>query len=140
RRTRIGRENRERAERLFSVEAMVRSYDGLYREVLRAPRRVASGSPQVPPGTRGTPPVTVLMAVHNGERFLREAIESTLGQKFGAFEFLSVDDGSTDATRAIIDSYADPRIRVVANERNLGLSASLNRGIRVARGRYIARI
>lgn len=139
-RTRIGRENRERAERLFSVQAMVRSYDELYREVLRAPRRIVSGAPRAPATTRGTPPVTVLMAVHNGARFLREAIESTLGQSFGAFEFLIVDDGSTDATRAIIDSYGDPRIRVVANDRNLGLSASLNRGIRLARGRYIARI
>lgn len=85
------------------------------------------------------PKVTVLMAVYNGERFVREAIESVLRQTFQDFEFLIVDDGSTDRSREVILSYHDPRICLLANERNLGLTASLNRGLAQARGTYIAR-
>jgi glycosyltransferase involved in cell wall biosynthesis len=86
------------------------------------------------------PVVSVVMAVHNGERFLREAIESVLDQTFGAFELLVVDDASTDRTRAILETYRDRRIRVLTNDRKRGLSHSLNRGIGEARGRYIARL
>ncbi len=84
--------------------------------------------------------VTVLMPVYNGERFLREAIESILGQTFKDFEFLIINDGSSDNTVSIIQSYKDPRIRLVNNERNLGLIATLNRGISLAEGEYIARM
>ncbi len=85
------------------------------------------------------PPVTVLMAVYNGERHLREAVESVLGQTMKDFEFLVIDDGSTDGSPSILSSYSDPRLRVVRNERNLGLIASLNRGLTEARGEWIAR-
>jgi hypothetical protein len=85
------------------------------------------------------PKVTVLMAVYNGERFVREAIDSILSQTFQDFEFLIVDDGSTDRSREVILSYNDPRIRLLTNERNLGLTASLNRGLAEARGTYVAR-
>jgi len=85
-------------------------------------------------------PITVLMAVHNGERFVREAIDSVLGQTFTEFEFIVVDDASTDATPALLDAYDDPRIVRVRNERNLGLPASVNAGLQRARGRYVARI
>ncbi len=86
------------------------------------------------------PRVTVLMAVYNGERYLREAMESVLAQTFADFEFLVVDDGSTDASAQIIASYADPRVRPVRNRANLGLVASLNRGLELARGEYVARM
>ncbi len=83
--------------------------------------------------------VTVLMAVYNGERHIGETISSVLSQTFEAFEFLIVNDASTDRTREIILSFADPRIRLVENERNLGLARSLNRGLRLAKGELIAR-
>lgn len=83
--------------------------------------------------------ITVLMPVYNGERYLREAIESILNQTFADFEFLIINDGSTDNSRAIIDSYTDPRIRLVDNPANTGLTRSLNRGMRLALGKYVAR-
>jgi len=90
--------------------------------------------------TRNDPTVTVLMAVRNGERHLRAAVESILEQTFPDFEFLIVDDASVDATRTVISSYDDPRIRLVENPEHQGLTASLNRGIKLARGRYLARM
>jgi glycosyltransferase involved in cell wall biosynthesis len=86
------------------------------------------------------PQVTVLMSVHNNEQYLPEAIESIVNQVFSDFEFLILNDASTDGSRDIIRAYADPRIRLIENERNLGLTASLNRGIDLARGAYIARM
>ena len=89
-----------------------------------------------------SPKVTVLMPVYNGERFLREAIESILNQTFTDFEFLIIDDGSTDATGQILSEYAqrDERIRIVMNATNIGLTKSLNKGIDLAKGEYIARM
>ena len=73
------------------------------------------------------PAISVAMSVYNGERFLAEAIESVLGQRFDNFEFLILDDGSSDSTRDIISTYAaiDQRIRPIFRE-NRGLVASLN--------------
>lgn len=85
------------------------------------------------------PEVTVLMSVYNGEPYVREAIESILGQTFEDFEFLIVDDGSTDGTREVTRSYADPRMHLIENERNLGLTTSLNRGLALSRGEFVAR-
>lgn len=87
-----------------------------------------------------TPKVTVLMPVYNGERFLSEAIDSILTQTFTDFEFLIIDDGSTDRSAALIESYSDPRIRLVRNSSNLGLIETLNKGFSLARGLYIARM
>jgi len=88
------------------------------------------------------PKVSVVMAVHNGERYLKESIESILTQTFADFEFLIVDDGSTDSTGNILVRYADrdARIRLITNEDNIGLTKSLNKGIGLARGDYIARM
>ena len=88
------------------------------------------------------PTISVIMSVFNEgtrERFLREAIESILNQTFADFEFLIVNDGSTDSSLEIIQSYQDKRIRVINNEENIGLTRSLNKAIRQARGEYIAR-
>ena len=85
------------------------------------------------------PKITVLMSVYNGEKYLRESIDSILNQTFIDFEFLIINDGSTDSTRDIILSYVDPRITLIDNEENIGLSKSLNRVIQQARGEYIAR-
>jgi len=87
-----------------------------------------------------TPKVTVLLAVYDGEPFLRRCVDSVLGQTYEDFELLVVDDASTDATPEILASYGDPRVRVLRNERNLGQVPSLNRGLGEARGEYVARI
>lgn len=85
------------------------------------------------------PKVTVLTSVYNGEKYLQEAIDSILGQTFKDFEFLIVNDGSTDKTAEILKSYKDVRIKIVNNEKNIGLTKSLNKGLKLARGKYIAR-
>jgi len=85
------------------------------------------------------PAVTVLMAVYNGERHLEESIGSVFAQTFEDFELLVVNDGSTDATTQILARQADSRLRVLQNERNLGLTRSLNRGLAESRGQYVAR-
>lgn len=87
------------------------------------------------------PRVSVVMAVCNGERHVRQAIESILNQTFGDFECIIIDDGSTDGSPDIIAEYAvgDGRIHMV-RQANAGLTVSLNRGIARARGEYIARM
>ncbi|MEX1018363.1 MAG: glycosyltransferase family A protein [Litorilinea sp.] len=86
------------------------------------------------------PPVTVIMAVYNGERFLDAAMESVLAQDFTDFEFVIVDDGSTDGTLGILQHYAeqDARIRLITHAQNMGACAALNSAFAVARGKYIA--
>ena len=89
------------------------------------------------------PFVSVIMAVYNQEDYVKHAIESILSQTYGSFEFLIVDDGSTDDTTTICNKYAQEvssRIRIFRNERNLGLTRSLNIGLISARGKYIARM
>ena len=87
-----------------------------------------------------SPKVTVLMAVYNGEKYLREAIDSILNQTFEDFEFLIINDGSTDRTSEVLQSYRDSRIKIINNKKNVGLTKSLNKGLRMARGEYIARM
>ena len=87
-----------------------------------------------------SPEVTVLMSVYNGEKYLQEAIDSILNQTFTDFEFLIVNDGSIDRTAEILQSYRDTRIKIIDNEKNIGLTKSLNKGLRMARGEYIARM
>jgi GT2 family glycosyltransferase len=88
-----------------------------------------------------TPRVSVVMPVHNGGEYLARAIESILSQTMGDFELVIVNDGSTDATAATLQAYQsrDRRVRV-HHEARAGLVASLNRGCRDARARYIARM
>ncbi|MCG3772759.1 MAG: putative glycosyltransferase EpsE [Nitrosomonadaceae bacterium] len=85
------------------------------------------------------PSVSILMPVYNGERFLREAIDSVLRQTCRDFELLILNDGSTDASRTIVNSYTDSRIRLIDNEQNRGLPATLNRGLAEASSGLIAR-
>ena len=85
-----------------------------------------------------TPPITVLMPVYNGEKYVADAIDSILAQTFRDFEFLIVNDGSKDKTEEIIRSYSDPRIRLL-NKENGGVSCALNHGLEHAKGKYIAR-
>ena len=86
------------------------------------------------------PLVSVLLAVSNGERYLRAALASILRQTVSDLELVVVDDGSTDGTGNILAAIDDPRLRVLRNEERVGLAASLNRGLDDARGRYVARL
>ncbi len=83
--------------------------------------------------------VSIITPVYNGERFLAKTIESVIGQSYGNWEMLIVNDGSTDRSEAIASEYAakDSRIRVI-NQPNGGSAAARNHGIREAEGRYIA--
>jgi glycosyltransferase involved in cell wall biosynthesis len=86
------------------------------------------------------PNLTVLMSAYNEENFIQEAINSMLSQTFTDFEFLIINDGSTDETPNILKSIQDPRITIINNAHNLGLSKSLKIGINQAKGKYIARM
>ena len=85
--------------------------------------------------------ISVVMSVYNGEDYLEEAIESILNQTYKNFEFIIIDDGSTDKSLGIIHRYKelDDRIILISRE-NRGLIASLNEGIKKAKGKYIARM
>lgn len=85
------------------------------------------------------PRVSVLMSVHNGARYVRQAVDSILAQTFTDFEFIIVDDASTDETPALLAQLQDPRLVRLRNDVNLGLTASLNLGLAVARGEIIVR-
>ena len=85
------------------------------------------------------PRVSVIMPVYNGERYVREAMESILSQTFTDFEFIIVDDGSTDGTPNILKSYDDPRIIRLHHETNEGIVYSLNQALEIVRGEFIAR-
>lgn len=80
------------------------------------------------------------MAVHNDARFLASTLDGVFGQTFSDFELVAVDDASTDATRALLQSADDHRLRYIRNDVNLGQVPSLNRGLAVCRGAFIARI
>lgn len=86
------------------------------------------------------PKISVVMPVYNGEKYLREAIDSILNQTFSDFEFIIINDASKDGTEEIIKSYEDDRIVYLKNEQNLGVAGTLNRGLGVAKGEYIARM
>ena len=85
------------------------------------------------------PKVSVVLNAHNGEPWIDECIQSVLAQTLADFEFIIVDDGSTDGTWAKINTYQDSRIRAYTQE-NRGIAATANRGVSLARSTYIARI
>ena len=80
------------------------------------------------------------MTIYNGEYFLYDAIASILDQTFTDFEFLLIDDASSDNSHDIIQSFNDARIRYVKNNKNVGQTASLNYGLNLSKGKYIARM
>ncbi len=85
--------------------------------------------------------ISVIMSNYNTpEEYLRDAIESVLNQSYDNFEFIIIDDCSTDNSLQIIKSYNDKRIVILENECNLGITKSLNRGFALAKGEFIARM
>ena len=86
------------------------------------------------------PLVSVLMSVHNDLQYLRESIDSIFNQSFGDFEFILIDDGSTDGSGDFLKNLSDSRVKLLVNPANIGLTASLNLGFDLARGKYLARM
>lgn len=84
------------------------------------------------------PLVTVFIPVYNAEYYLKECIDSVLAQTYQKFEIVLVDDGSVDKSLEIMESYDDERIRVYQNDKNRGIPYTRNRGLKLARGKYIA--
>ncbi len=100
---------------------------------------LSAGSPTSPTSpTSGSPRVTVFMPAYNREGLVGQAIDSVLAQTLADFELLVIDDGSTDRTPEVVSGYADPRIRLVRNDANLGIPRTRNLGIELARGEYVA--
>jgi glycosyltransferase involved in cell wall biosynthesis len=86
------------------------------------------------------PYISVIMPVFNADKYLKDAIESILNQTYKNFEFLIINDGSTDRSGDIIKSYSDPRIVYIINEQNRGFTYSLNLGLNLAKGEFLARM
>ena len=87
-----------------------------------------------------TPKITVLLPVYNCELYIKTAVESILNQTFTNFELLIIDDASTDATVSILKKFDDPRIQLIEKPLNSGYTNSLNYGLKIAKGQYIARM
>ncbi|WKS94939.1 glycosyltransferase [Riemerella columbina] len=85
------------------------------------------------------PLVSVLLPAYNVEAYIAETVESVLEQSFTNFELIIINDGSTDKTLQVVEAFKDPRI-ILVNQENLGLAKTLNKGLQMARGEYIARI
>jgi putative sugar transferase len=83
-------------------------------------------------------PISIIMPTYNARDHIKEAIESVLNQTFTEYEFIIIDDGSTDNTVSIINSYKDARIKLILNEHNF--INTLNTGLQAAAGKYIARM
>ncbi|MBE0427546.1 MAG: glycosyltransferase family 2 protein [Nitrospirae bacterium] len=86
------------------------------------------------------PTVSIIMSVYNGAKYVRKAVNSVLNQTFTDFEFIIVNDASTDDTGEILKQYGDNRITIINNSENIGLTKSLNKGIQISKGKYIARM
>ena len=86
------------------------------------------------------PDISIILPAYNASMYLREAIDSVLAQSFRNFELIIINDGSTDNTKEIIHSFNDPKIVCIDNIENKGLIYSLNAGISMAKGKYIARM
>ncbi|MFC6465187.1 glycosyltransferase family 2 protein [Marinilactibacillus sp. GCM10026970] len=85
-------------------------------------------------------PISVIMCVYNAEEYLDISVKSILEQDFTDYEFIIVNDASTDDTSNILSSFKDKRIKIIENKKNLGLTKSLNRALKLAKGEYIARM
>lgn len=86
-----------------------------------------------------SPSVSVIMPCYNAERHLPEAVGSVLSQTHEMLEFIIINDGSSDSTGRYLQGLTDPRVVILNNENNVGLARSINRGIAVAKGKFIAR-
>ena len=86
-----------------------------------------------------SPKVSILTSVYNGEKYIKECIDSILNQTFYDFEYIILNDGSIDQTKNILEKYTDPRMRIIHQE-NLGIPKSLNKGASLCRADLIAHL
>ena len=86
-----------------------------------------------------SPKVSILTSVYNGEKYIKECVDSILNQTFTDFEYIILDDGSTDQTGKILESYTDTRLRIT-HQKNIGIPRSLNKGVSLCRAGLIAHI
>lgn len=86
------------------------------------------------------PQISVILPVYNTEQYIKEAVESILNQTFTDFELLVLNDASTDKTLEILEQFNDPRLKIITNEQNLKVVKTLNKGLAIAQGKYIARM
>lgn len=84
--------------------------------------------------------ISVILPCYNNAKYLNEALTSVLQQSYADFELIIIEDGSTDNSREIIKGFTDPRIKLLEHKTNLGIVISLNEGIKIAQGEYIARM
>ncbi|MGA1874719.1 MAG: glycosyltransferase [bacterium] len=92
------------------------------------------------PPNRNNPSISVVMSVFNGGKYLESSLNSVLNQTFQDFECIIINDASIDNTEEILKRFNDPRIKIAANPENLGLTKSLNKGLSLSKGKYIARM
>jgi len=85
--------------------------------------------------------ISIIIPVYNREKYIGRCLRSLLTQSFGVknFEMIVIDDGSTDDTKKILNAFKED-IKIITNEENIGLPASLNKGIKASRGKYIVRV
>ncbi len=96
-----------------------------------------SSNSKAPAPFKKRPTVSVVIPMYNAAKYLRECVDSVLAQTYKDFEIIAIDDGSPDNCAEIIESYDDPRLRLV-RQQNRGLAGARNTGIRQSRGRYVA--
>lgn len=123
----------------FSADLMVQKtlgiYDKVLKEQLKLDQKKASRT-----AISAQPLVSIVMPCFNAEQYLKDCLDSVCAQTLGDFELIIINDGSVDDTGKIIKSYKDPRIIYCENRSNKGVSYSLNKGIKLAKGKYISRI
>jgi len=138
----LGAKAREHALKEFNLEQMVNKTIEVYSKVLKEDEVSNEKSPAHLPFVEDSdmPLITILMPCFNAEAYLKSSIESVLNQRYKLFEFIIVDDCSSDGSLAVINSYKDKRIKVIRNLENKGVVYSLNKGLKQAKGKYIARI
>jgi glycosyltransferase len=125
-RLRMGEASRRKAEKEFSLETVKHQTFEFYQKILKRDILKKAVSPKI----------TVITAVYNNKRFIKDAIESVLSQTYGNIEYIIIDGGSTDGSIEIINQYAD-RINLIVSEPDKGLYDALNKGISVATGDVI---
>lgn len=127
----------------FSAQEMVQKTLAVYMQVVETRNDVPVYSSEVGKKKYSlslNPTVSIILPCYNADKYLQECLDSIFAQTFTDFELILIDDGSVDDTKSIIKSNIDPRLIYISNRKNSGIVSSLNKGIKLAKGRYIARM